>query len=378
MTRYLDRYEVAHLDAPTAFVVDCVGDLDDSALAAAFALLCGQHPALAGRIRHDGYGHVLDTRDGHRATFRPQWTGGGGYPRDVAEDWDVSRSLSTLAVTRMSGRVRVALYLDHCVGDGKYMYALCESLWRFYGDIVTGAKLSVPPRRVPPAPLAVLAERTGTSVEDPTRTAPGHAPMSTLRYRRVQLTEAETTALVTHARAHRVSVYGLLAAAVVAAQRARTVWAVIDLRDRVDPPVGPTDTTNFASATIVRVAGGDLIAVAHEVRTRVLAAIADGDPHRNVHDNTVGRDMARARPSLAAAIVSNLGAVPDLATPPGLTITDFRIWPYGWRHPAPMYMASTYGGRLGVDMVFRADVHDDDTADTLASTVTATLRMAST
>lgn len=373
--RYLDRYEVAHLGAPTAFVVDLDGELDDSALAAAFGLLCVRHPALRGRVYHDGHGHVLDTRDGRHPPVRPQET--GDYPREVARDWDAGRALSTVAVSRN----RVALYLDHCVGDGRHMYALCQSLWRYYTDIVTGAKISVPsPRPLPPPPLAVLAERTGADVGDPTRTPPIGAALPALRYRRVLLTHDETAALVANARAHGVSVYGLLAATAAAVQRngtdPTTIWAVIDLRDRVDPPVGATDTTNFASAATTEVTGSDLVGAAREVRAQVLAAIDTHAPHRNMVTDAVGASMTLPRPPLAAAIVSNLGVVAEFVTPPGLTVTGFRIRPYGWGHPYPMYMASTYGGRLGVDMVFRADTHDDASVTNLTAAVTGALRMA--
>ena len=371
MRRYLDRYEVAHLGAPTAFVADCVGAVNESALAAAFDLLCVQHPALRAHVRHDGHGHFLDARHGHRAVFRAQSGEQSGYPRDVAARWDVADSLATLTVSRLPDRVRVAFYLDHCIGDGRCAYALYESLWRLYTDIVTGAKVSVrPPHKLPPPPLEVLAVRTGTRRDAPTGVPPVSAALPVLRYRRVLLTGAETTALLKTARAHGVTVYALLAAAAAHAQGATTIWAVIDLRGRVEPPVGPTDTTNFASAATLDLAlGEDPIATAGDIRARLLAAIAAGVPLRNMRDDAVGRSMSRPRSGLAAAIVSNLGSMPEFATPHGVAITDFRIWPYGWAHVCPMYMASTYGGRLGVDMVFRADVHTDETADRLADAV---------
>lgn len=367
MRRYLDPYEVAHLGAPTAFVVDCVGRLDDSALAAAFDLLCVQHPALRGHVRHDGHGHVLDTRHGHHAIFRSQPV--HDYPRDVTTEWDVTRSLATLTVNRAKGRVRVALYLDHCVGDGRHMRALCESLWRLYTDIATGAKLTVAPaRRLPSPPLKVLASRIGAGHDGVTATTPVDATLPVLRYRRVELTETETQSLIETVRAREVTVYAFLVASVAHVQRATTIWAVVDLRDRVEPPVGPTDTTNFASAATLDLdPSDDLLTTAKKARAQVLAAIASNMPRENMRDNSVGRDMGTPRGSLSAAIVSNLGGVPSFATPPRLEITGFRIWPYGWSHPFPMYMASTYRGRLGVDMVFRADVHSDEAADLMAA-----------
>lgn len=393
LSRYLDRYETAHLHAPTAFVIDCVGELNDSALATAFGLLCVQYPALRGNVRHDGYGHVLDATVGHRAEFRPSWTECDGYPRDVAGGWDVTRSLSTLAVTRMRDRIRVALYLDHCVGDGRHLYALSEALWQHYADLAIGSKIALPaPRPLPSPPLTVLADRIGTTRTEPTSTSPVDASLADLRHRRVLLTRTETAALVAFGRSNGVSVYGLLSAAVVTAQRdllttraPTTIWSVIDLRNRVDPPVGPTETTNFGSAKIVELGlstGDGLIPVARAVQDQILAALAAEEPQRSVLDDSVGQSMSHSRPNLAGAIVSNLGVVPELVTPPGLDVVDFRIWPYGWRHPYPMYMASTYAGRLGLDMVFRADVHADDQADTLAGLVagmlTGTLRMAGT
>lgn len=374
MKRYLDAYEVAHLGAPTAFVFEGVGDVDDSALAAVFDRLCVQHPALGGRVRHDGHGHVLDAQHGHHAVFRPQGT--GDYPRDVAADWDITSSLATLTVGRPApGRVRIALHVDHCAGDGRHMYALCRSLWRHYTDIMTGVKLAVSPsRRLPPPPLAVLAARTGTEHDLSTAIPPIDTALPMLRYRRVLLTERETVTLLETARARHVSAYAMLAAAAAHAQRANTIWAVVDVRGHVDPPVGPTETTNFASAATLKLdpcAG--LTRTAMDVRAQVLAAIEAGTPQRNMWDGGAGRSMSEPRGPLDAAIVSNLGVVPEIATPPGISITGFRIWPYGWAQPYPMYMASTYGGQLGVDMVFRADVHSDETADQLATVLLTTL-----
>lgn len=373
MRRYLDRYEVAHLGAPMALVADCVGRLDDSALAAAFGLLCVQYPALRGHVRHDGHGHVLDAGAGHHATFRPVAT--HDYPAEVARAWDVTRSLATLTVNRVEDRVRVVLCLDHCAGDGRHMYALCESLWRFYTDITTGAKFAVtPPYRLPAPPLEVLASRTGTDFDVPTATPPLDITLPVLRYRRIQLTEPETRKLIETARAHGVSVYAMLVAAAVHAQHATRIWAVIDLRNRVEPPVGPTDTTNFASSAILTLdPDADPLTIARDVRAQVVAAIDAEEPRRHMRDDVVGQDMSRPRASLDAAIVSNFGVGAPFVTPPPLTVTDFRVWAYGWTPPYPMYLASTYRGRLGVDMVFRADAHTDETADLIAAITKATL-----
>jgi hypothetical protein len=386
LIRHLDRYEVAHLNAPTAFVTECVGELDDVALAGAYRMLCQRYPALHGRVWHDGHGYVLDSTNGAGARFRSTWMEDDGYPRDIAAEWDVGHSLSAVIVERQQGkRARVALYLDHCVGDGKHMYALCKLLWRLYADIVAGTRIATPllPPSLPDPPLTVLSDRLGAACSAPTLAGPVSAALPTLRYRRSLLTAADTAALVSRARAAGVSVYGLLAAAVVGGQRAllgemspTTIWAVVDLRARVEPQVGPTDTTNFASAVTVEATSTGVVPVARDVRATVLAAIADREPHHNMLDDSVGDAMNYPRANLGAAIVSNLGAVPELTASPDLSIADFWIWPYGWRQRYPMYMASTYGGRLGIDMVFRADVYDDPTVDKVVDAVTSELTAA--
>lgn len=381
--RYLDNYEEAHLHAPTAFVVDCDSRVDEIALGCAFQLLCVQYPALRGRIHRDAHGHLLSAPAGQDPEFRVACGVNGDYPGDVAAAWDVGRSVAKLVLTRGGDGDRVAFYMDHAIGDGRNMYALLEMLWRFYADIVGRTGLSIfPALRLPAPPMRVVADRMRLARLEPEHPAGApDAALVRLCRRRISLTERQTRALATAARGWDVSVYTLLCGVIMAAQRAclagteavpMTVRCTVDLRHRVDPPVGALETTNFASAVAVSLPvsrHARPVHIGRRLRGQLAAGIARLEPHRRMLDGSTDLPGTEPEPGLTAAIVSSLGVAPVLAAADGLRIADFQIWPYGWRLRYPMYMMYTYAGRLGIDAIFRADAHDRDRVDRIVDMI---------
>ncbi|HWC84466.1 MAG TPA: hypothetical protein VG756_31305 [Pseudonocardiaceae bacterium] len=382
--RRLDGYEELHLHAPTAFVADCAGEVDERALAYAFDILGTHYPALRGQIHPDALGYLLTVPRGRRADFRVV-ADTGEYPRNVARAWNARKSLATLVLARGVEHSRVALYVEHAIGDGRNMYALLTTLFRLYKAIVRGTQTTVThPARLPQPPLSMLANRAQLD-----RRAfvcgPSGAPtpgLPTLHRRRILLSDKETSGLRKLARTRGITVYTLLCGVLLGTQRdhmahsplpvTMRVWPVVDLRERVRPPVGATETTNFASAAELNLrvpAEHDRIALGRAVGTRLERAIAEGRPQLRMAG--LGAEDAPPAHSLAAAIISNLGVVEDLPEPAGLDVTDVQIWPYGWRMPYPMYMMHTYRGRLSIEAVFRTDVFAESTVADLVHAATA-------
>jgi hypothetical protein len=132
----------------------------------------------------------------------------------------------------------------------------------------------------------------------------------------------------------------------------------VDLRTRVTPPVGATDTTMFVGVHRAEVGvwpGADPVAIGLAVRGQLADAIA-------ARKLSIAAEVVRliATPAgsvlpqrLAMAQVSNSGVIqPGLARPGGLELVDFFMPADVVLATFPIYGVYSYQGRLSIRYLF--------------------------
>lgn len=183
-------------------------------------------------------------------------------------------------------------------------------------------------------------------------------PRATSRtiHRRIHLSAEDTTGLINAVRAGATSVHGIVAAAILAAQfgHGRSAgtpvsmkcWSLVDLRGRVDPPVGATNTTNFFGAypAVVTISdNADLLDMGRSIRNQVTEVV--GSRTLPLIDLSPLKTALEER--LATTFVSNVGVIAPLASPASLTHVDFRL--NGSRAAViPGHRVYSFNGRLTI------------------------------
>lgn len=360
LQRQLDSCERSLAGLPSAFCVRYAGVLDETALARSFRLLCGRHPVLCATI---GPGHILSASGEHC----PELDAVDGDERDMYElatgEWDNSRAVARLLLVRGNAEGFVVLRLDHAIADGSAYLALFAELWDLYTGIVDGREIPERPGSSLPSSPSLLVWRYLGGVEPATVAAPAPAGQTgcAARYRRIKLTSADTTALITAARAANISVNAMISAAILLSLRGTgstvmTVKSPVGLRTRVTPVVGATEATNFTGGHTATVSVGDQDEPAALGR-RIKKQLDEGIARREFYIRGLLRmDLADIGPSHngSALIVgiNNHGVVPVFPQPAELDIVDF-LWP----GPQPRqtgtimsadYRLHTYAGELSI------------------------------
>jgi hypothetical protein len=152
------------------------------------------------------------------------------------------------------------------------------------------------------------------------------------------------------------------------------VMTMVDLRTRMVPPLEPTAVTNFVAPSfqVVEIARDDELATIGRSLTRAVDEdIAHGRCIEALIHAMSEERTAQGHPPI---VLSNLGRIPDLCLPRTLTASDIRprLWfdssglgdsgPEDGR-PAPLastYQISSYGGRIGVEMInLPGTIHPD-------------------
>lgn len=366
LERYLDPIEIQVLNKDRTHVVEYLGDLDPEALARAFALLCDHHPILRGRIRYDGVGYLLYVPNDHRPELAVLDGNRVTLQREIHGPWDPERAVARLLIIRGSRRGYVALRIDHAILDGRAWVAVIDELWRLYTGIAMGIDMRVESgTSLPCAPSDLLKQRwicpKLDTLERVTYTSK-HKDFGDNLQRRIQLTTEQTTRLLTLAHSVETSVAGLVSGAIVVAQRGQDTsaspppmvyLAPVDLRNRVSPPVGPTETTNFVAWHCAQISASaivDPITVGRAIKDQLDAAIVRrelllADPAQMIY----APEGIHLKDRLTRVFVSNSGVIPQLTLPAKMTIKDIQI-PGRKSAPArfPAHSVRTYDGRLTI------------------------------
>ena len=358
------------------------GELDAAALGAAFAALQRTFPILVCRIVEDADENGILLLPGHIEPVGA-WVS-FGEPDEVripAESMDPGAQLAYLdVVLAEEDRARVTLFAHHSVADAGHCVELFTRLWSYYTEYVETGTIADSAETAYPVSLEMLlaergigrGERSGLeAVSRPLvgvdrlaveRTEP--APPSLARPERIQLDPAATARVLETARAHAVSVNGLVTAAVLrayaelsGAERVSCVYPV-DLRRRLDPPVAAEAGTNLAGlAAFVADAADteDLVELARRIGTSLHNDLADGVIEQSVLHFPDFFGPARVHSTAGHVALTNTGTVPTFRAPADLVLDDYEIV-YLSAHPRPSTGASaavtflvyTYLGRLTI------------------------------
>ncbi|WP_238992242.1 phthiocerol/phthiodiolone dimycocerosyl transferase family protein [Jiangella ureilytica] len=363
MQRPLDELEVQLRSALTYFA-EFSGSLDEDRMARAFHLLCAEFPVLRAQIRSMGTEHLLSIplNGQPSVTFRE---GGMAALREEADrQWTPEQSVVRLIIIQGREVGYVGLRTDHAVADGHATMVMFGELWRLYTDIGTGKATSVEVNSgLPRPPLELLEERWG--VTEPAR--PGlalePAQASVLVDRYISLSEGVTAELIKTGRSLNLTVHALVSGAILVALRRRDgrssaasmgCWTAVDLRDRVAPSVGVSETTNLLGVHLgqVAVARRDAPAeVGRAVKQQLDAALARREVRPvDLSSMLLSSIETELEPRIAQMIISNMGVMPELAHPTDITLRSVFRTAAPLASPAafPEYSVYTYAGQLNI------------------------------
>ncbi|WP_236790590.1 hypothetical protein [Amycolatopsis sp. GM8] len=369
MKRYLDDMEIRSLNNAPSYVVEYRGTLDEQALGRSFDLLCRRHPMVRGLVDTDDTGYLLHVPPVHRPPFEVHNGHEETLLREVRRRWDCRKTLAQLIVVRDEGGGFVAFRLDHAIADGGCRMALFHELWRYYRDGITSVE---PGTALPRSPERLLRQRIhGIDTPDVPGTATPPEPRHDLLELRLWFSREETQQVVRIAKEAGISVHALVSGAIMAAHGDQSTaselmyWSPVNVRHRLTPPVGPTETTNLSliheAPTIVD-SGANPVTIGRTIKTVLDRAIAN-------HELPLGPP----RKAEQAVLVSNYGVLPAFARPSGLEIVDFRTLSPAKVGFYPSYPVYTYDGRLTILSRYPADRYPDDEAAQLQKRITAHL-----
>ncbi|GHE98813.1 hypothetical protein GCM10017786_34710 [Amycolatopsis deserti] len=381
LERYLDNVELQATRHPVALVVRYEGHVDLAGLEDAYRLLCVRHPVLRARIHPEGDRHLLEV---------PQWSSvdvvvrsGGSdeeHLRRIGLEWRIERELARLLVVERDGGGSIAFFADHAIADGMAKSAYLAELWALYVQWASGRRPEVrTDGRLPAAPVDVLRDRLGDhSLPEIVKLVDPDDYEGTEAVRRyITLSPRATADLVATAKAIGTTVNAILCAAVLLAQRRQfdgrdpvdmLCWAPVDLRRRMEPAVGATETTNFIGMSPVTVLVGpdsDLVRLARTVRSRLEAVILNQQPLRDLFARTSGGTSPPVGWNLTNAAVSNLGVVRGFPPGPGARIAGFEVYSHAVKGATPSYVAYTYDGCLGIEAFYRSGTYSVDQVESL-------------
>jgi hypothetical protein len=372
------------------------GFLDVEKLSQAYAVLRREYPILTTRVQADGDGFVFVLQDpdvGEASSVRVR-QGAWEFDEYVLSDLDVAQMLSALDITSAADRHRVILWASHAVTEGKSAELLFRRLFSLYSEIVqTGDARPREATPFPEPPHEVMARQGFVARGEPLyeeRCAGiswcGSLPSAeelaasewpSLLFNRLRLDSAASTSLRHKARELGLSVHGLVTAAIALAERQAFTDAPddeeihlglltpVDFKARLTPPVGPFDITTLTGFSFARVGvttGSDLVGVAQQVSRQIREDIESGLVQLTAISPIP--DWASIG-SHTPLLISNMGVLADLELPPELVGLDTRFFIHkdmsglpallesdfaSMLAPASMYLVSSYGGRLSVEV----------------------------
>jgi phenolphthiocerol/phthiocerol/phthiodiolone dimycocerosyl transferase len=143
-----------------------------------------------------------------------------------------------------------------------------------------------------------------------------------------------------------------------------------DLRGRVRPPVGATETTYFDvrhRATVNVARGADPIVIGKRIKAQLEEALASGRLVLEPIQSPPPRVETAVEQRLATAMVSNSRRVRPFVTPQDVAITDFFVLRSGEAPLYPAYSVRTYGDRLNIRYDFPNELFTEAEVDALVA-----------
>uniref|UniRef100_UPI003F58057E phthiocerol/phthiodiolone dimycocerosyl transferase family protein n=1 Tax=Mycolicibacterium obuense TaxID=1807 RepID=UPI003F58057E len=393
-----------------SFVGYCVratGHIDVAAMTRALAQLRSCYPVLATRIVPLGTGRhaITAERDDADPTYVTV-TSGRGSPPLRGLTMRQQDQVCAVHIAEGEGDTTVAFFTHHSVADGQHSLVLLTQLWSMYTDIVAGR----PSPTLTPHPYPESAEALLLARGYPDATSSGSVPLpcndisdtagandaASAEFIRLRLTPAQTTQLISNARSQHTTVNGVISAALILAEaqvssvdmREIAYMYTVDLRSRLNPPVGLTEGTNVIApvfATGADVAGDGMYEMARKLNAKLAA-----DLDRGMIAELLGLVAALSNdefPELPAVLTpgktlssTNWGRIPELVTPPSVSLIDFHPASYQqWQSPQGLDIPglhmtesayiTTFNGSLAIDFA------SSDNPDLAAARAAATRQL---
>jgi len=388
------------------------GSLDLRALAGALQSLRNAYPVLRCRIRLTGAGFLLVSQ-GEMETEPAFFVREEALPEAPAL-WPFADGNNLVAVEVVSDGNEhwVSFGLHHAIADGRGAVHYFHWLWTAYTQITTtGVAPIAAPAAIPQAPEELLRERgivrlDHSGAERMDGVVWGGAALSHTggypleNQRRIVLDRQTSDALRRVVKTRGGSLNGLVCGAILKAERslvaaperepvALGLKYVVDVRSRVDPPIGTAEVTNcvaMAYSRLVVDAASDPVDIGRRIVSALDADVASGlVPQQIYHAPTDQLDTA------PVVFVTNIGEFGRFPLPDGLVIENVHgcmelveapLEQARWAPEdqgiqlnwASGYQVSSYQGQLSIEAKYPAGSFSTEEIDRLAATVDASLR----
>jgi phenolphthiocerol/phthiocerol/phthiodiolone dimycocerosyl transferase len=387
------------------------GKLDCRALGGALRALQDAYPVLRCRIRLSDAGFLLASQGEAEPAL---------FVRDEALPeipalWPLADDRSVVAVDVVSNGEEhwVSFGLHHSVADGRLAAHYYYWFWTTYTQIATtGVAPIAAPAPMSQAPEKLLRERgvvqldhSGVERLDGVVWG-GKALSDTGRFpvenqRRILLDQQTSAALRRAVKTRGVSMNGVVCGAIVKAERslmaapdgkpvALGLKCVVDVRSRVDPPIGIAEVTNCLAMAYSRLAvdaASDPVDIGRRVVSDLNADLASGLVQQQIYHALADQRRIRA----PVVFVTNVGEFGRFPLPDGLVVENVhgcqevdempreQVRPaleeqrvqLGW---ASGYQVSSYDGQLSIEAQYPAGSFSTEEIDRLAAEVDALLR----
>jgi phenolphthiocerol/phthiocerol/phthiodiolone dimycocerosyl transferase len=380
LERPLNYLELAHLNRVVIMAAEYRGSIDHDAVERAFHSLGQAYPILRATVRGTGQDAIFHVFPDQGPEVLVIDDVPDVLTKVVELPWDAGLSVADLVHVRGENHGYLALRADHSIVDANAWLGMFRELLRLLSEDTE----ATPNTTLPLPPAELFHQRIGTIPYDRrlfhTAGDPALDGSASLISGYITLAEQETSWLRRTARFYRSSVHGLVCGAILAAQRALAdgsdparmhCVSPVDFRNRVTPPVGLLETTNFllSYATEVDVsARTSPVMIGQSIKTQMdeILARQEGVRSSAPMTDTLGGN-------LSFALVSNLGVIDDFPQPDGMSIVDFRVLNTVGDTMFPGHYVWTYQGKLTLLYVLTSRFFTQDDADRLAREITEQL-----
>jgi phenolphthiocerol/phthiocerol/phthiodiolone dimycocerosyl transferase len=387
------------------------GKLDSYALGGALRSLQDAYPVLRCQIRLSDAGFLLVSN----GEAEPALSVREEALPEIPALWPLAAKKSLVAVDVVSDGEEhwVSFGLHHGIADGRLGAHYYYWFWTAYTQITTtGMAPTAAPAPIPWAPEELLRQRgvvqldhSGVDRLDGVvwggKSLSDNGQFPTENQRQIRLDQQTSAALRRAVKKRGVSMNGAVCGAIVKAERslvaapegepvALGLKCVVDVRSRVDPPIGIAEVTNgfaMAYSRLVVDAGSDPIDIGRRVVSDLNADLASGLVQQQIYHAVADLGQARA----PALFVTNVGEFGNFSLPDQLVIENVhgclkvdevpreQVRPafeeqgvqLGW---ASGYQLSSYDGELSVEANYPAGSFSAVEIDRLMTKVDALLR----
>jgi hypothetical protein len=381
--RKLARSEEMFAQSQTYFgaAVLMGGPVDVNAMAAAFDALLQAHPVLAGHLEKgpDGLHQIVVDDFAHPGIWV---TGGAGRPASPTARMRLNQAVSlvNLRLHFTDGHVELTLYAHHCMVDAQHQFGLFSELFSFYTDLVATGRIEPVVAQRAPQPLEALLQERGVGKQSRSgierfmpamyaydlppssrNTAGGNPPLpEPVPVAQCRLTESETANLIAFCRHSKLSLSSVIGAAVLMAEwQLRRTPSIpipylypVDLRLLLTPPVEATESTNPLGIAfyLARInPDTELADLASDIVETFREDLSQGVIQQSLlHFNLQYGGTPPGLPDVV--MVTEGGLVPDIRTPPGLTLEGLRTeFHTASAAGVDLYTTSIFGDRLQIE-----------------------------